>query len=277
MSLGVARSPLRAVFAKAVAAVNPRQLIERLVHVEHKTLIVQEQSQPRKVHRFPFSGRVLLVGAGKGAGPLAEQLEIVLGPDLASGVVVVPCGQTLALQRVQCIEGDHPLPGEGSVRGAQAITALLQKKELGVLVCFCLTGGASSLLVSPVTEISLADKIAVNQLLLACGADIHELNTVRKHLSRLKGGGLARHTFPLTTVSFILSDVIDDDLSTIGSGPTVPDNSTFHDAWAVLQKYALLDRLPPPVHAYLFAGCQGKRPETPKLGDEIFSSVHNFL
>jgi len=113
--------------------------------------------------------------------------------------------------------------------------------------------------------------------LLTCGAAIHEINTVRKHLSRIKGGGLARWAFPATLISFILSDVIGDDLSTIGSGPTVPDPSTFHDALAVLERYDLLDRVPPSVLTHLRRGCAGVLPETPKPGDAIFTDVHNFL
>ena len=113
--------------------------------------------------------------------------------------------------------------------------ALLSQKRPDDLICFCLTGGASSLLASPVEGVSLADKIFVNQLLLACGADIHEVNSVRKHLSRIKGGGLARATFPNQVVSFILSDVADDDVSTIGSGRLLQTLSTFAETWKILR------------------------------------------
>jgi hydroxypyruvate reductase len=169
------------------------------------------------------------------------------------------------------------LPGKGSLQGATAIFALLAQRQPDDLICFCLTGGASSLLVSPVEGVSLADKITVNQLLLACGADIHEVNSVRKHLSRIKGGGLACAAFPNHLVSFILSDVLDDDISTIGSGPTAPDPSTFVDVWDIVDRYALLNQLPPSVRSYLSSGYRGLQQETPKSGDQVFLHVHNIL
>jgi len=192
-------------------------------------------------------------------------------------VVVIPRGYTAALRRIMAVDGEHPLPGPGSVSGAGKIAALLAGKHTSDLICCCLTGGASSLLVSPVPGVSLDDKLAVNRLLLACGADIHAVNTVRKHLSQVKGGGLARWTFPATLVSFLLSDVIGDDLSTIGSGPTVPDPTTFADAWAVLEQYDLLEQVPPAVLTHLRRGLIGALPETPKPGDEVFARVHNVL
>src|SRR5262249_34046203 len=176
----------------------------------------------------------------------AQELEFALGGQLTGGVVVIPRGQIAELRRVAVVQGEHPLPGPGSVAGAEQIAALLAQKHPSDVICFCLTGGASRLLVGPASGLSLDDKLAVNRLLLTCGADIHAINTVRKHLSRIKGGGLARWAFPATLVSFILSDVVGDDLSTIGSGPTGPDPSTFADALAVLGPYGLPHRVPPP-------------------------------
>src|SRR5437867_1731837 len=173
------------------------------------------------------------------------------------------------------VNGEHPLPGPGSVSGTEKIAALLAQRQASDLICCCLTGGASSLLVSPVSGISLDDKLVVNRLLLACGADIHAINTVRKHLSRVKGGGLARWAFPATLVSFLLSDVIGDALSTIGSGPTVPDPGTFHDAWNVLAQYDLLGLAPPKILTHLRQGLTRVIPETPKPGDAVFTHVHN--
>jgi hydroxypyruvate reductase len=224
-----------------------------------------------------MNGRVLVIGAGKGAGFLAQGLEQLLVEHAVAGVVVVPAGQQIDLQRVAVVYGEHPLPGEGSLRGATAIFNVLAQRQPDDLICFCLTGGASSLIVNPVEGVSLADKIKVNQLLLACGADIHEVNSVRKHLSRIKGGGLARAAFPNHLVSFILSDVLDDDVSTIGSGPTAPDTSTFIEVRDIVERYALLDQLPSSVRSHLSSGYQGLQHETPKPGDEIFSHVHNIL
>jgi len=272
-----ARDQLQALFFAAVAAVDPRSLISRLIQKEQDGLLIQLPGSGSSLYRFPLTGRVLLIGAGKGAGLLAQGLEQLLEDQTIEGVVVVPVGQKIDLQRVAVVYGEHPLPGRGSVEGANAIFDVLAQKRPDDLICFCLTGGASSLLVSPVKSVSLAEKTTVNQLLLACGADIHEVNSVRKHLSRIKGGGLARAAFPTQIVSFILSDVLDDDVSTIGSGPTAPDPSTFVDVWEIVERYSLLDQLPFSVRTHLSSGRQGLQQETPKPGDKIFSAVHNLL
>jgi glycerate 2-kinase len=273
----VTHTQLRTLFTAAVAAVDPRTLIGRAIAVDHDSLLVHAHESEARTSSIPLPDRVFIIGAGKGAGLLAQGLEAVLGARVRDGVVVVPTGVSVDTQRVTLVHGEHPLPGPGSVSGAERIRALLARTQPSDLLCFCLTGGASSLLVSPAVGLSLADKLAVNRLLLACGADIHELNTVRKHLSQIKGGHLARFAFPTPLVSFILSDVIDDDLSTIGSGPTVPDASTFQDAWNILDRYQLLEQVPASVFAYLTAGCRGTQPETPKPGDPVFAQVHNFL
>jgi hydroxypyruvate reductase len=274
MSTEAVRAELEALFTAAVAAVDPHLLIRQTVAIEGSRLLVGVGTRREA---FPLPDRVFVIGAGKGAGALAQELESVLSKRLAGGVVVIPQGQAAALQRVTVVHGEHPLPGAGSVAGAELIAALLARKQLSDLVCFCLTGGASSLLVSPAPGLTLEDKLAVNRLLLDSGAPVHDVNTVRKHLSQVKGGGLARWVFPATLVGFILSDVIGDDLSTIGSGPTVPDPSTFQDAWAILEEYDLLGRIPPTVLFHLRQGCAGVLQETPKPGEAIFTHVHNLL
>ncbi len=278
MSTEAMRAHLQDLFWAAVRAVDPRQLIRHMVQVERAQLQIIQGGTGTQVQTFPLLGRVIVIGAGKGAGLLAQELASVLGGRLAGGgVVVIPRGQTAELHGVAVVHGEHPLPGPGSVAGAEQIAALLAQKHPSDVICFCLTGGASSLLVSPASGLSLDDKLAVNRLLLTCGADIHAINTVRKHLSRIKGGGLARWAFPATLVSFILSDVVGDDLSTIGSGPSVPDSSTFFDALAVLEGYDLLERVPSSVLTRLRQGCAGTLPETPKPGDAVFTHVHNLL
>jgi len=270
------RARLEALFAAAITAADPYRLITRVTKVEGERLLVQESDNTCPLI-FPLTGRIFVIGAGKGAGLLARGLETVLGDRLAGGVVVLPIGQILDLEHLVIINGEHPLPGQGSLRGAEEVCKLLIKAQALDLICCCLTGGASSLLVSPVRGVTLEEKLLVNQLLLSCGADIHEVNIVRKHLSRVKGGRLARWSFPATMVSFILSDVIGDDLGTIGSGPTAPDSSTFREAWEVLERYHLLDQVPSSALAYLSAGLNGFRSETPKPGDEVFTRISNVL
>ena len=169
MSTQTVRPQLSALFAAAVAAVDPRQLIQRRVKVKRTGLLVQEGSQAKT---FPLSGRVFVVGAGKGAGFLTQGLESELGERIAGGVVIVPSGHTVELGRVSVVNGEHPLPGPGSVSGTEKIAALLAQRQASDLICCCLTGGASSLLVSPAAGLSLDDKLTVNRLLLACGAAI---------------------------------------------------------------------------------------------------------
>jgi glycerate 2-kinase len=274
MAPEVIRTQLRTLFSAAVDAVDPRFLIQRMVRVGQSHLQVRQGAHSVKI---PFSGQVFVIGAGKGAGPLAQGLEAVLGEQITGGAIVIPHRHTAELHRVAIIYGEHPFPGPGSIAGAEHMTSLLAQREAGDLICCCLTGGASSLLVSPAAGLSLADKLAINQLLLACGADIHAVNTVRKHLSAVKGGGLARLAFPATLVCFLLSDVVGDDLSTIGSGPTVADPTTFRDAWTVLEQYNLITQVPFPVLDRLRRGMAGEVAETAKPGDPIFTHVHNFL
>ena len=280
MSTQTLRAHLQAFFTAGVDAVDPAQLIRRTVRVERTDLSVHSGSY---ISIFPLQGHVFLIGAGKGAGRMAQAFLPILGERLTGGIVIVP--QTvqvakaaqLRLDPLTTVHGEHPLPGQGSLRSGKEVTALLANRLPSDLICFCLTGGASSLLVQPVEGVSLEDKLAVNQLLLASGADIQAINTVRKHLSQIKGGNLAHLASPATVLSFILSDVIGDDLSTIGSGPTVADPTTFQDVWGILENYDLLTAIPASVKSYLTEGLRGRVQETPKPGAAAFSHVHNFL
>jgi hydroxypyruvate reductase len=164
----------------------------------------------------------------------------------------------------------HPLPDERGLTAARAVESLVQPLQSGDTLVLLLSGGASALLPAPVPGVSLADKAATTSRLLRAGAGIAELNAVRKHLSRLKGGGLARIAFPARVHALVLSDVVGDDLSTIASGPTVPDPTTFHDALDVLRRRGTLDLVPPSVRRHLEKGVAGEVDETPKAGDPIF-------
>lgn len=278
MSTQAFRAHLQTLFLAGIHAVDPAQLIRRAVRVEHTHLSVHSGS---RATTFPLRGQIFLIGAGKGAARMAEAFlqlfQSALGGLLPRGVIIVPQGTRSRLAPLGIVHGEHPLPGRGSLRGGNELMALLANRHPTDLVCLCLTGGASSLLVKPVTGVSLEDKLTVNRLLLASGADIHAINTVRKHLSQIKGGNLARFASPATILSFILSDVTGDDLSTIGSGPTVADPTTFQDAWDILRDYDLLTAIPKSIEQHLTQGLCGLVDETPKPGAVIFSNVHNFL
>ncbi len=179
---------------------------------------------------------------------------------------------TPTLKDVQAIEAGHPIPDDESVRASRAVTELVRGLSARDLLIVAVSGGASALLSAPAPPITLADKQLTTDLLLRAGANIHELNAVRKHLSTLKGGQLAAMAYPATVVALLLSDVVGDQLDVIGSGLTAPDPTTAADAVAVLNKFGLLDRVPPSVRERLQSGA-----ETPKPGDPVFQNVQNIV
>ena len=190
---------------------------------------------------------VYVVGAGKAGATMAAALERVPGMRIARGLVNVKYGHTARLRRVELCECGHPVPDANGMVGARRIAEIAQAAEARDLVLCVISGGASALLPLPAAGISLEDVQRTTELLLACGADIHELNTIRKQLSAIAGGHLARMAAPATVIALVLSDVVGDDLDVIGSGPTVPDRSTFADALAIVERYKLRDRVPPAV------------------------------
>ena len=216
-------------------------------------------------------GRIALVAVGKAAVAMARAAEERLGPRLAVGLAVTTGEATL--QRVRVRTAGHPLPDERGLSAAAEVESLARGLGQDDLLLVLLSGGASALLPAPAEGVSLADKALTTSLLLRSGASIHELNGVRKHLSRLKGGGLARAAAPARVVALVLSDVVGDDLSTIGSGPTEPDPTTFAEALAVLEARGVIGDVPAAVRERLAAGARGEVAETPKPGAPVFRRV----
>jgi hydroxypyruvate reductase len=221
--------------------------------------------------------RVLVLGAGKAGAAMAQAVEALLGDHLAGGLVVVKYGHLANLQKVRLREAGHPLPDENGLQAARSVLELAEQADEKTLVLFLLSGGGSALLPLPAEGVPLADKQAMTRALLVCGATIHEINTLRKHLSAIKGGQLARAIFPATLVSLVLSDVVGDDLDVIASGPCVPDSSCFADCLDIIDKYAIGAQLPGNVLEHLRAGAAGEIPETPKPGDAVFESTFNAI
>lgn len=215
----------------------------------------------------PGTGRLRLVGAGKAAASLARGAEAALGERIDAGLVVVKHGHAEPLQRCRLLEAGHPLPDAASGQAAQAVLEFVANGTPQDLCLVLLTGGASALLAAPAPGLTLADKIAVNQLLLRSGASIQQMNVVRRHLSRIKGGQLARALHPARSLTLAISDVLGDEPAVIGSGPTVADPSTFEDALGVLRHFELAARVPAAVLAHLVAGARGAQAETAKPGD----------
>ena len=287
-----ARRTAVACFEAAVTASLPARVIRESVSVEadgtRNRLRVGDERYDLDAY-----DRVLVLGGGKAAGGVADALEAILGDRLDGGAVVVPAGQLDPAgrsttdevgstiddgrdadgPRVERHPGDHPVPSERGVAGARRLLELAEGADERTLVLATITGGGSALLPAPVEGVSLDDLRATTDALLASGAAIDEVNAVRKHLSRLKGGGLARAAAPATVVTLALSDVVGDDPSVIASGPTVPDGTTFADALAVLDRYDL--DVPDAVRDYLERGARGDSdaPETARADDPVFERV----
>lgn len=232
------------------------------------------------VYNLDDFSRVILVGAGKAGQPMAEAVYQVLGDKLETGIVVVKGGyksQSELPGKVHVHEAGHPIPDAEGVAAALKIIRLLEQTDENDLVISLISGGGSALMTSPVEGISLEDLQNLTQVLLDSGANINEINTLRKHLDRIKGGQLARYAYPSKMINLILSDVVGDPLDVIASGPSVPDGSTFAEALAILEKYQIKHRIPTTVLEYLQLGADGLRQETPKFGEAIFSGVINII
>lgn len=242
------RAEAIAIFRAAVNAADPSELVQHY-------LSRQPRSEPLRVP-------VLVVGAGKCAAKMASGCEAVLGGGNVYGEVVVADGCSAVLSSIRVSAAGHPLPDGRGEDAARRIVELLRMHHRGDVLCL-ISGGASSLMVYPRPPVTLQDKIVTTRLLLQCGADIQAFNTVRKHLSVVKGGGLLRHV-QTRVLSLLISDVIGDDPSNIGSGPTAPDHTTFADAWSVLRQFDLTGRVPVSVTELLQAGIAGRIPETVK-------------
>ena len=220
---------------------------------------------------------IYVLAAGKSAAIMAQKTESILGDSITDGVIVTKYGHGADLKYLKLIEAGHPIPDEEGVKGTRIMLDIArQSSEYDLVICL-ISGGASALMADFPEGSTLRDLKLANELLVKCGADITEINTVRKHLSNVKGGQLAKTLYPATTVCIILSDVIGDRPDIIASGPTVGDPTTFADAWAVIKKYSLENAFPPSMLNHLQKGSAGFIPETPKPEDVIFRNVHNFI
>lgn len=255
----------------ALAAADPKLALRRAV--KRVGAVVQVGTQRYDLRAYE---RVVAIGAGKASAQMAMALERCLGGRLEGGLVVVKNGYAALTKTIAVLEAGHPVPDRAGQRGAARLMALVNNLSERDLVFVLLSGGASSLLSAPAAGLTLADLQRTTSLLLACGASIQEINTVRKHLSALQGGRLAAAT-KARVVSLILSDVLGDDLGAIGSGPTAPDATTYEDASEILRRHKIYRSVPAEVRKHLQAGCRGERDETPKPGAALFRRVQNQI
>jgi glycerate 2-kinase len=221
--------------------------------------------------------KIIVIGGGKASVNMAKAIEKKLKGRINAGLVNAPYGSTQTTKIIKINECSHPIPDKEGKRGVEGMVAHLKNvKEQDLVICL-ISGGGSSLMPYPVDGVSLEDRKRMIETLLKCGATIEETNTIRKHLSFIKGGGLAKLAYPAETLTLIISDVVGDRLDTIASGPTVPDRTTFRDCWKVIKKYHLKDKLPPAIAKHLKEGLNKKIPETPKKNDPAFKKAHNFI
>jgi len=275
MRIGVRQPQVRAFLTRllkaGLAAVDPVCAVRRNVKRVDTIIQVGRRRYDQREYR-----QVVAVGAGKAAARMGAALENLLGNRLGSGLVVVKYGHVTETRMIEVLEAGHPLPDRSGQKAAERLLGLVRKLAPNDLLFVLLSGGASSLLPMPAGGLTLADKQKVTQLLLRSGAGIQEINTVRKHLSAIKGGRLAAAT-AARVVSLIMSDVIGDDLEAIGSGPTAPDHTTYADACRVLQRYRLWADVPARVRTHLAGGVRGAEEETPKPGSSLFRRVQNHI
>jgi hydroxypyruvate reductase len=249
------------IFSAALVAADPVDSVVRTLRRE-------------KFERFR---RIHVVGAGKAGASMALGAERVLGRRIATGLINVKDGHLAKLKRIELNECGHPIPDERGVAGARRIAEIAAQAGADDLVLCLISGGGSALMPLPAPPITLEEKQATTRLLLACGADIHEINALRKHISLIKGGQLARLAYPAPVLALLLSDVIGDDLDVIGSGPTAPDASTFQRVKSILDKYELWARVPNVVRTRIEAGLAGDISETPKPGDAELACTRNLV
>lgn len=263
---------------------DAKALYDAAVRSVQADRLLEAQGMPAWLDQPDAYRRVVVVGAGKAAMAMAGAVEARLGRRIDAGMVVVPHGYRATLPQtqrapdvVEVVEAGHPVPDTAGAEAAARVHALAAACGPGDLLLVLISGGGSALWPAPASGLSLADVQATTGLLLRSGADIHQINTVRKHLSSLKGGRLAAAASPATVRALVVSDVVGDDLAVIASAPTMPDPSTYAQAVAVLDRFALWRDVSTPVRNHLERGVQGALPETPKPGAACFARAQTML
>jgi len=269
-----ARNILVEIVNESIAAVNPFSAMHRYLKLEKDLLIAGEKE-------FDISriGKIVVVGGGKAGGAMSEALELIVGDKISEGIVNIPLGTATKYrtQRIVLVEAGHPLPTVDGINGAEKMLNLVSGLGPRDLTICLLSGGGSSLIALPTGDISLDELRETTQLLLKSGASIQEINSVRKHLSKIAGGQLAKAASPSKILTLIISDVVGDKLDTIASGPTYPDSTTYSDALTVIEKYDLSRKISSNILSKLRLGKAGIIPETPKPGEQCFLNAHHEI
>ena len=270
------KEALREIFDAAIGGASPYNAVHKKLRVapNGKRLLLKAGHTSIDLNKFK---RILVVGGGKAVCPMARAVEEVLGNRLTGGLVVTKYGHSQPLKKIRTIEAGHPIPDKFGVEGAEEILRIAAHAGEDDLLIVLLTGGASALLPAPAFGLSLKDKQKASKLLINSGASIDEINTVRKHLSLIKGGHLARTSRPASVLTLIVSDVVGNNLSSIASGPTAPDPSTYADAIRIIKTYKLAGEMPEKAMDILRQGSKGVLPETPKPDEAFFENTANII
>lgn len=270
-SLAELRADAEEIFTAGLRSVDPFEAVLKHLVLTGSCLRVGE-----RVYDLSDIGKLCIVGFGKAGAPMALAMEQLLSDRIASGLVIVKYGYSRPLQRIKIVEAGHPVPDQAGLNAAQQIAGIVRTCGETDLLFVLISGGGSALLPCPVEGVQLRDKQKITELLLKSGATIQEVNAVRKHISRLKGGRLAELASPARVIALILSDVVGDSLDSVASGPTVPDSTTFADCLVIVQRYELEGQVPPAILDHLERGARDEIAETPKNG-AIFDRVQNVL
>ena len=262
------------IFETGLKRVDPIEMMIQVLSLKGNHLTLKTENTNRTFDLTQYKN-IYVLGAGKASARMALALEQILGDKITKGLVVVKTGHTESLKKIALKEASHPIPDQSSHDGAKALLELAKQANKDDLVVTLISGGGSALATLPVDGVTLADKQAITKQLLGSEATIHEINAVRKHLSQIKGGNLAKAIAPATALNLILSDVMGDDLDTIASGMTAPDSKTFADVEEILTRYNISP--PDSITQIIEKGLQGKIQDTPKADDQVFSNCQNII
>ena len=268
---------LMELFNYGVANVQPRNILRRFLKIYKNDVIIHD-GEIKKIYQNPK--RIFPVCVGKASVDMGTTALSILSDfenKVSKGVIVVNKENFKDLEGFECFYSGHPIPDNNGLLAAKYLEQKLVSLNEDDLILLFLSGGGSALLPYPPSNIELSEKINLNRSLLNSGANIKEINTVRKHLSKIKGGNFLRMSFPAKVHSLILSDVIGDDLSSISSGPTVPDQTSFKDVLKILEKYDLWNNISSSIKSYIKRGISDPKLETPNKKDPIFLNSSNTL
>jgi glycerate 2-kinase len=259
---------------EALAAADPARIVRKHLRLDRQILRADKLRFSLKEYR-----RLFVIGGGKASGYMAEEVEKLLGKWITRGLVIIPdyMRPKPRARRIRYHRGTHPIPTRKGMEGVLAMLDLVENVSRDDMVIVLLSGGGSALMPLPIEGIGLIDEARVTSLLLKSGASIEEINIVRKHLSQIKGGGLAARLYPATVLTLIISDVVGDKIEAIASGPTAPDPTTYKDAEQVLKEYDLWSQIPTKARNVITDGLSGSIRDTPKPTDSVFRRVHNLI